>query len=84
VKGPFELMGVTFVPVPLVHGEMEVLGYRFGSAAYLTDFSKLPEESVGLLQGLDDLILDALRDVPHPMHLTVEQSLAVVERLKPE
>jgi phosphoribosyl 1,2-cyclic phosphate phosphodiesterase len=84
VKGPFELMGLEFVPVPLVHGEMAVLGFRFGAAAYLTDFSKLPETSAGLLEGLDDLILDALRDVPHPMHLTVEQSLAVIDRLKPK
>jgi len=84
VKGPFELMGVRFVPVPLVHGEMEVLGYRFGRAAYLTDFSKLPEASAALLEGLDDLILDALRDVPHPMHMTVEQSLALIDRLKPK
>jgi phosphoribosyl 1,2-cyclic phosphate phosphodiesterase len=84
VKGPFELMGARFVPVPLVHGEMEVLGFRFGRAAYLTDFSKLPEESAALLEGLDDLILDALRDVPHPMHMTVEQSLALIDRLKPK
>jgi len=84
VNGPFELLGVTFVPVPLLHGEMDVLGYRFGRAAYLTDFSKLPESSVELLQGLDDLILDALRDVPHPMHMTVEQSLALVDQLKPK
>jgi riboflavin kinase/FMN adenylyltransferase len=83
VKGPFEAMGVRFVPVPLVHGEMEVLGYRFGRAAYLTDFSRLPVESAALLEGLDDLILDALRDVPHPMHMTVEQSLALIDRLKP-
>jgi phosphoribosyl 1,2-cyclic phosphate phosphodiesterase len=84
VKGPFEVMGVRFVPVPLVHGEMEVLGYRFGRAAYLTDFSRLPEASAALLEGLDDLILDALRDVPHPMHMTVEQSLALIEKLKPK
>jgi len=84
VKGPFQVMGVQFVPVPLVHGEMEVLGYRFGRAAYLTDFSRLPEESAALLEGLDDLILDALRDVPHPMHMTVEQSLALIEKLKPK
>ena len=84
IKGAFEVMGVRFVPVPLVHGEMEVLGFRFGRAAYLTDFSRLPESSVGLLEGLDDLILDALRDVPHPMHMTVEQSLAVIDRLKPK
>jgi phosphoribosyl 1,2-cyclic phosphate phosphodiesterase len=84
VKGPFEVMGARFVPVPLVHGEMEVLGFRFGRAAYLTDFSKLPEESTALLAGLDDLILDALRDVPHPMHMTVEQSLALIDKLKPK
>jgi phosphoribosyl 1,2-cyclic phosphate phosphodiesterase len=84
VKGPFEVMGARFVPVPLVHGEMEVLGFRFGGAAYLTDFSKLPEESAALLKGLDDLILDALRDVPHPMHMTVEQSLALIDELKPK
>ena len=84
VRGPFEVMGVRFVPVPLVHGEMEVLGYRFGRAAYLTDFSRLPESSAALLKGLDDLILDALRDVPHPMHMTVEQSLALIDRLKPK
>jgi riboflavin kinase/FMN adenylyltransferase len=84
VKGPFEVMGVRFVPVPLVHGEMEVVGFRFGRAAYLTDFSRLPDSSAALLEGLDDLILDALRDVPHPMHMTVEQSLALVDRLKPK
>ncbi|HKE09068.1 MAG TPA: bifunctional riboflavin kinase/FAD synthetase [Candidatus Acidoferrum sp.] len=84
VNGPFELLGTTFVPVPLLHGEMEVLGYRFGRAAYLTDFSKLPKASATLLEGLDDLILDALRDVPHPMHMTVEQSLALIDKLKPK
>lgn len=84
VDGPFELLGVPFVPVPLLHGEMDVLGYRFGRAAYLTDFSKLPDTSVPLLEDLDDLILDALRDVPHPMHMTVEQSLALIDRLKPK
>lgn len=83
LKGPFELMGVPFIPVPLLHGEMDVLGYRFGRAAYLTDFSRLPESSVPLLEDLDDLILDALRDVPHPMHQTVEQALALIDKLKP-
>ena len=83
VEGPFEIMGVPFVPVRLRHGELEVLGYRFGRAAYLTDFSELPESSVPLLEGLDELILDALRDIPHPMHQTVEQALALIDRLKP-
>lgn len=83
VKGPFELLGIPIIPVPLVHGEMDVLGFRFGRAAYLTDFSRLPESSVPLLEDLDDLIIDALRDIPHPMHQTVEQALALVDKLKP-
>jgi phosphoribosyl 1,2-cyclic phosphate phosphodiesterase len=84
VTGPFELLGVPFIPVPLAHGDLEVLGYRFGKAAYLTDFSSLPETSMALLNNLDDLIIDALRDIPHPMHQTVEQALALVQRLAPK
>jgi riboflavin kinase/FMN adenylyltransferase len=63
---------------------MEVLGFRFGNAAYLTDFSSISESSMALLQDLDELIIDALRDMPHPMHQTVEQALALVEQLKPK
>jgi phosphoribosyl 1,2-cyclic phosphate phosphodiesterase len=78
-----ELIGVPIVPVPLLHGELRVLGFRFGRAAYLTDFSALPDSSAALLEDLDELILDALRDIPHPMHQTVDQALALVDRLKP-
>jgi riboflavin kinase/FMN adenylyltransferase len=83
IRGPFELLGTPFVPVPMLHGEMEVLGFRFGRAAYLTDFSKIPDSSMALLEGLDELVLDALRDIPHPMHQTVEQALALIQQLKP-
>jgi riboflavin kinase/FMN adenylyltransferase len=84
INGPFELLGVKITPVPLEHGEMEVLGFRFGKAAYLTDFNAVPESSLALLENLDDLVLDALRDTPHPMHQTVEQALALVAKLKPK
>jgi riboflavin kinase/FMN adenylyltransferase len=83
MERPVELLGVPFIPVPLLHGDMEVLGFRFGRAAYLTDFSKIPDSSMALLEGLDELVLDALRDVPHPMHQTVEQALALIQKLKP-
>lgn len=83
IDGPFELMGVPFIPIPLLHGDMNVLGFRFGHAAYLTDFSSMTDSSMALLEGLDDLILDALRDIPHPMHQTVDQALALVDKLKP-
>jgi len=83
INGPFELMGIPIIPIPLLHGDLEVLGFRFGRAAYLTDFSSLPERSAALLTDLDDLIIDALRDIPHPMHQTVDQALALIEKLKP-
>jgi riboflavin kinase/FMN adenylyltransferase len=83
VREPFELLGISVTPIPLLHGDLEVLGYRFGRAAYLTDFSSIPDNSLPLLQCLDELILDALRDEPHPMHQTVDQALAIVENLKP-
>jgi phosphoribosyl 1,2-cyclic phosphate phosphodiesterase len=82
-KEPFELLGITFTPIPLLHGDMQVLGFRFGRAAYLTDFSAIPDSSLALLHDLDELIIDALRDIPHPMHQTVEQALALVKKLSP-
>ena len=82
-KDPFELLGITFTPIPLLHGDMDVLGFRFGRAAYLTDFSSLPDSSLALLHDLDELIIDALRDIPHPMHQTVDQALALIKKLNP-
>ena len=84
VEGPVELFGAQFIPVKVLHGNAEITGYRFGSAAYLTDFSEIPEESFSLLADLDILFLDALRHKPHPTHSTVENSLRIVERLKPK
>lgn len=84
ISGPFELLGAKITPVMLDHGGTPVLGFRIGSAAYLTDFSRLPEESKPLVRGLDDLVMDALRDTPHPMHLTVEQALEIVKELEPK
>jgi phosphoribosyl 1,2-cyclic phosphate phosphodiesterase len=80
---PVDLFGLSFRPIPVKHGPMDVLGFRFGRAAYLTDHSEVPPPSLGLLGDLDVLFLDALRHEPHPMHSTVEQALAVVEELKP-
>jgi phosphoribosyl 1,2-cyclic phosphate phosphodiesterase len=84
IDGPFDVIGTRCVPVPARHGNMGVLGFRFGAVAYLTDFSVLPAPSKPLLAGLDDLILDAVRDTPHPMHQTVESALALVRELQPK
>ena len=83
INGPVELFGARFQPVPIMHGDTEILGFRFGNAAYLTDFSEIPETSMQHLQDLDTLFLDALRHKPHPSHSNVENSLRLVERLRP-
>lgn len=82
-NGSLELFGARFDPVRIVHGEAVIHGFRFGNAAYLTDFSEIPAESKEQLRGLDILFLDALRHRPHPTHSTVENSLGLVEELKP-
>ncbi|HET9409282.1 MAG TPA: MBL fold metallo-hydrolase [Candidatus Sulfotelmatobacter sp.] len=84
IDGPVELFGVRFDPVIVIHGDTQIYGYRFGSAAYLTDHSEIPESSLDQLGGLDILFLDALRHKPHPTHSTVQHSLKTVDRLKPK
>lgn len=80
---PFQLCGVRVTPIRLYHGNMPVLGFRFGDVAYCTDVSRIPDESWPLLEGLDTLVLDALRFEAHPTHFNVTQAMEVVERVQP-
>ncbi|MFB3815117.1 MAG: MBL fold metallo-hydrolase [Terriglobales bacterium] len=82
IQGPVSLFGATFEPVTVLHGDAEIFGFRFGSAAYLTDFSNVPELSMAKLRDLDILFLDALRYRPHPTHSTVENSIRIANELK--
>ncbi len=80
---PFEVHGLEFLPVPILHGSDTIYGFRFAGAAYLTDHSDIPESSMQQLQRLDVLFLDALRYKPHPTHSTVDHSIRTVEKLRP-
>jgi len=82
IDEPFDLLGLKVIPVPLLHGEdNQIIGYRIGRFAYLTDFSILPESSIEMLGGIDVVFLDALRHEPHPTHSTVANSLKLAERI---
>ena len=72
------------LPFRQLHGAGETLGFRFGGLAYSPDVSDLPEESVESLKNLDVWILDALRYTLHPSHLSVEQALDWIARVKPK
>lgn len=81
VRRPFQAAGCEVVPVPVGHGPTEVFGYRLGAFAYLTDCNTIPEASLGLLDGVEVLILDALRYRPHSTHFSVDEALAEAERI---
>lgn len=83
VSAPFDLFGLTVVPVPLEHGSGGSTGYRIGPFAYLTDCSAIPDASLPLLHGVEVLVIDALRHTPHPNHFTVAQALETAARLAP-
>jgi phosphoribosyl 1,2-cyclic phosphate phosphodiesterase len=81
IDGPFEIGGVTWTPIKLLHGDMPVLGFRVGKLAYCTDVSFIPEESFEQLRGLDVLVLDALRHTAHSTHFSLEQAVAAATRI---
>jgi phosphoribosyl 1,2-cyclic phosphate phosphodiesterase len=80
---PFDIHGLTNTPIPLLHGRLEILGYRIGPFAYLTDCSAVPDDSIRLLEGLDTLVLDGLRFKHHPTHLSIEESVKISARINP-
>jgi len=81
---PFRIHGIPIVPFTVKHGKLDILGYRIGTFAYITDCSFIPEQTFPLLEGLKILVLGALRKRPHPTHFSIPEALKVVERVKPQ
>jgi phosphoribosyl 1,2-cyclic phosphate phosphodiesterase len=81
VLGPFCFGPQEIVPVPVLHGVREILGYRIGGFAYLTDCSGVPDTSWPLLEGVEVLVVGALRDRPHPSHFTVAEAIETAARV---
>lgn len=80
---PFEVLGAVVRPLRLLHGRFQVLGFRFGNVAYCTDTNQIPDESWPLLEGLDVLILDALRPRKHATHFSLDEAIEAARRVKP-
>jgi phosphoribosyl 1,2-cyclic phosphate phosphodiesterase len=83
VDGPFQAVGVDVTPIPVWHGQMPVNGYRFGDLAYVTDAKVIPDSSLDLMRGLDVLVINALRERPHPTHLSFADAIAITAEVKP-
>jgi phosphoribosyl 1,2-cyclic phosphate phosphodiesterase len=80
---PFTVLGQKIIPIPLIHSRFNVFGFRFDDLAYCTDVSEIPPASWKLLEGVQTLVIDALRFENHPAHLTLNQALDIIEKLKP-
>ena len=78
---PADILGIPVLPLEADHGTMRVYGYRIGTVAYLTDVKRLSDETVGLLGGLEVLVLNALFDQPHPTHLSIPEAVALARRI---
>lgn len=88
VRGPFSLGHTTITPLPVPHGRTETYGYLFAREgvpllAYLSDCSAVPDAIAHLIENVQLLVIDALRQKPHPTHLSVSQALEVAERVRP-
>jgi phosphoribosyl 1,2-cyclic phosphate phosphodiesterase len=81
---PLEIGPFTLQPIPVYHGKLEVVAYRCGDLAYVTDVNRIPDASMEKLAGVRTLVLDALRRKPHSTHFNLEQALEVVDKIKPE
>jgi phosphoribosyl 1,2-cyclic phosphate phosphodiesterase len=77
----FEVAGICVTPIPVAHQDLPVLGYRVGGLAYITDAKTIDERAMERLQGLDVLVLNALRVQPHPSHLNLEEALQLAARI---
>jgi len=80
-RSAFTVGDITVTPIPMMHGTMRVNGYRIGNLAYCTDTNFIPEQSFDMLEGLEVLILDALRYDKHPTHFTVQEAIATAQRI---
>jgi phosphoribosyl 1,2-cyclic phosphate phosphodiesterase len=81
IEGEFSIEQMRWTPLPLLHGNMPILGFRVGNMAYCTDVSEIPESTFALLEGLEVLVLDALQWRKHSTHFSVEQAIEAARRI---
>lgn len=83
-SAPFWVQNVEVEPIEIMHHQLPILGYRIGTFAYLTDVKTIPESEYCKLQGLDVLVINALRIKEHLSHLNLAEALAEIEKIQPK
>lgn len=83
ITGPFYLFGQDVIPIPVLHGRLPIVGFRFGDLAYITDAKEIPSASLDMLRDLDILVLNGLRERSHPTHLSFADAVDIIESVQP-
>ena len=83
-ENDFQILGLNMTPIEAVHYKLPVLGFRLGKFAYLTDVKTISDKEMLKLNGLDTLVINALRYESHPSHLNIEEALEIIDQVKPK
>ena len=83
-ENDFQILGLNITPIESLHYKLPVLGFRLGKLAYLTDVKTISEKEMLKLNGLDTLVINALRYESHPSHLNIEEALEIIDQVKPK
>lgn len=80
---PFHVQSVEVMPIRVMHGQLPIVGFRIKNMVYITDMKTIPEEEIHQLDGVECLIVNALRIEPHWTHQSLSEALAFIERVRP-
>lgn len=80
---PFEIEGVTFTPIRVMHYKLPVLGFRVGNFTYITDANFISDAEKEKIKGSEVIVLNALRREPHISHFSLSEAIQVLEELQP-
>jgi phosphoribosyl 1,2-cyclic phosphate phosphodiesterase len=83
ISDVFNIKETKIIPIPVLHGEIPILGFRIGGLSYITDASFIPEKSMELLNGTETLVINALRFDPHPTHFGLAQAVDIINLIRP-
>jgi phosphoribosyl 1,2-cyclic phosphate phosphodiesterase len=81
---PFPIGNKIAIPVNVMHGDLQVFGYRIDDFAYLTDMKTIEEKEIKKLKNLKVLVVNALREEPHAAHFNLQEALDFITLIKPE
>jgi phosphoribosyl 1,2-cyclic phosphate phosphodiesterase len=80
----FQVQTVDITPIPVLHGMLPILGFRFGNLSYITDASEIPQNSMHLLEGTQILVINALRHEKHHSHFNIQEAIEIIENIQPQ